>query len=142
MKNIFILLFFVLSLSASAQLTLSEKSNLAETQSFRSRVYQGLFSKANFWIIDVAGAPANLKEQKLYNYSNNFVRGGAGGIDQNVVTCYWLSNYNVAPPDLIGSPSPLEGQPSDDALNTAALDTVFNTLAGVLAGDENLPIQP
>lgn len=143
MKKLLILLFVVLSLGASAQLTLSEKSNLAETQSFRSRVYQGLFSKANFWIVDVAGAPANLKEQKLYNYSKNFVKGGGAGIDQNVATRYWLSNYNVAPPDLIGGPSDLEGQPSDDAiLNTAALDTVFNTLAGVIAGDENLPVIP
>ncbi len=141
MKKLLILLFVLISFSAFSQLTLSEKSNLAETQSFRSRVYQGLFAKANFWI--VTGTPDNLKEQKLIEYSKNFVKGGSGGIDQNVVTRYWLSNYNVAPPDLIGSPSPLEGQPSDDAiLNTAALDAVFNTLAGVLPGDENLPVEP
>lgn len=141
MKKLIILLFVLVSFSTFSQLTLSEKSNLAETQTFRSRVYQGLFAKANFWI--TTGTPTNLKEQKLIDYAKNFVKGGGGGVDQNVMTRYWLANYNASPPDLIGEPSALAGQPSDDAiLNTAALDAVFNTLAGVVAGDENLPVEP
>ena len=139
MKKLLIIIAFAGSFSAQAQLTLSQKSELAETQSFRSRIYQGLYSKANYWV--TVGTATNLKEQKQITYAKAFVRGSAGGTDHNVTTRYWLSNYNAVP-DLIGAPSYLEGQPSDNAiLNTAALDVVFNTLAGVLPGDEALPIQ-
>jgi len=142
MKKLLLIIAIALFINdANAQLSLSQKSDLAETGTFRSRVYQALFSKANYWI--TVGTPTNLKEQKLIDFSKNFVHGGGGGMDQNVMTRYWLANYNVAPPDLIGAPSPLAGQPSDDAvLNTAALDTVFNSLASVAPGDQNLPVNP
>ena len=122
-----------------AGLTLSEKSSLSDQQTFRSRVYQALFAKANYWV--TVGTPTNLATQKQINYGKAFVKGSAGGMDQNVTTRYWLSNYNADPPALIAAPSQLEGQPSDTAiLDTAALDTVFNNLAGVLPGDEILPV--
>lgn len=134
MKNILIIALLFCSFAASAQLTLSEKSTLAETQSFRSRIYQGLFSKANYWV--TLGTAANLKEQKAIAFAKNFVRGGGGGMDMNVITRYWLANYNTA--QVLDG----EGQPIDnEILNTAALDTVFNNLAGIVAGDESLPIE-
>lgn len=39
------------------QLTLSERATLASTQSFRDRVFQGMFSKANFFIAQPAQDP-------------------------------------------------------------------------------------
>lgn len=117
-----------------AQLTLSEKSSLASDSSFRERIFQGLFSKANFHRLQ--SNPANLKAQKQQVYALPFLKGGANTIDIFAVTRFWLANYNVDPADLDGN-----GQPTDDAiLNTAALDTVYDSLAGVVAGDELLPI--
>jgi hypothetical protein len=118
-----------------AQLTLTEKNSLAETPSFRGRVFQGLFSKANFFEAQT-GTPANLKAQKQRNYATPFLKGGANTIDIYAVSRTWLSNYNADPPDL-----DVNNQPTDDAiLNTASLDTVYNLLAGVNDGDELLPI--
>lgn len=117
-----------------AQLTLSEKSTLAESGTFRNRIFQALFSKANFHRVQTN--PANLKAQKQQNYADPFLRGGGNSIDIFAVTRFWLANYNVDPPDLDGN-----SQPTDDAiLNTAALDTVYDSLAGVQDGDELLPI--
>ncbi len=133
MKNLLIIALLFCSFAASAQLTLSEKAALANTESFRSRIYQGLFSKANYW---VSRTPANRKEQKQIIYAKAFVKGSAGGIDFNVMVRFWLSNYNGVP--VLDS----NGQPIDSQiLNSSGLDTVFDTLAGVVAGDESLPVQ-
>ena len=134
MKKLLIIALLFCSFAASAQLTLSEKSTLASTESFRSRVYQGLFSKATYWI--TVGTPTNLKEQKQITYAKNFVKGGGGGIDMNVMVRFWLANFNTAP-QLDSNSQPID----NNILNTAALDTVFDTLAGVLPGDQSLPIQ-
>ena len=132
MKKLIIIFVFIAS-TASAQLTLSQKSTLALNTVMRERVYQALFSKANYWI---AQTVTNLQNQKQNNYARAFVKGAAGGIDANVVTNYWLAGYNTVPV-LDGN-----GQPTDsEILNSAQLDTVFNTLAGVLPGENLLPIQ-
>lgn len=121
-----------------AELTLSEKNVLATNTIMIGRITQGLFSKANFWLLQT---PTNLLQQKCKTFAKNWVLGGANSSDVHAYTRFWFANYNVDPPDLIGSPSPLEGQPSDAAvLNTAALDTVYNSLAGVEIGDNLLPI--
>jgi hypothetical protein len=121
-----------------AQLTLSEKSNLARSESFRFRVFQALYAKANYWVLvdNAGGAPANLAEQKKRNYAKSFVTGLSSGIDAQAAARFWLANYTADPPDLIGSPSPDEGQPSDGALlNDVSTDVVFNRLVGVEYGD-------
>jgi len=118
-----------------AQLTLTEKNTLADNFTFRGRVFQGLFSKASFFEASV-GTPANLKEQKQRNYATPFLKGGSNSIDIYAIVRTWLANYNTDPPVLDG-----DNQPTDDAiLNTAALDTVYNILAGVQDGDDLLPI--
>lgn len=119
-----------------AQLTLSQKNDLSQT--LIGRITQGLFSKANYWLLQT---PANLKEQKCKDFAKRWVLGGANACDVYAYTRFWLANYNADPPDLIGAPSSLEGQPSDDAiLNTSALDTVYDALAGVEIGDESQSI--
>lgn len=132
-KLIIIFLLAFVAAPTFAQLTLSEKSTLAESQTFRSRLYQSLFSKANYWL---NRTPLNLKEQKLITYSKTFVRGGAGGIDANVMTRLWLANYNGV--QILDS----FDQPIDsEILNSAGLDLVIETLAGVVTGDNLLPIE-
>lgn len=116
-----------------AQLTLSEKSTLAENAGFRNRLFQGIFAKANFHRLQ--SNPTNLKAQKQQNYASPFLKGGSNSIDIYAITRFWLSNYNTDPADL-----DLNDEPTDDAiLNTAALDTVYDSLAGVVIGDELLP---
>jgi hypothetical protein len=133
-KLLFIVTFLLASISGYSQLTLSEKSALAQNSVFRARVYQALFSKANFWI---GQTPTNLKNQKLNTYAKAFVKGTAVGIDIQVVTNYFLAGFNNVNPNLDGN-----GQPIDSLiLGSAQLDTVFETLAGVLPGDQSLPVQ-
>jgi len=120
-----------------AQLTLSERAILAESSTFRTRLFQGLFSKANFHRVQIN--PANLKAQKQQNYADGFLTGGANSIDIHANTRFWLANYNADPPEMVD----VEGvqQPTDNAiLNTSALDTVYDALAGVLDGDESIPL--
>lgn len=132
MKKLLIIFFLAFVASASyGQLTLSEKSTLAESQIFRSRLYQALFSKANYWL---PRTPLNLREQKLITYSKAFVRGGAGGIDANVMTRLWLAN-GVQILDSFNQPI------DSEILNSAGLDLVIETLAGVVTGDNLLPVQ-
>jgi len=135
MKKLIIIFFLAFAASASyAQLTLSEKTSLADNNLFRSRVFQALFSKANFFVAQ--GTPANLKAQKQQNYAKSFVRGLAGGIDANVMVRFWLANYNgVAILDSFDQPI------DSEILNSAGLDVVFDSLAGVVSGDDLLPIQ-
>lgn len=117
-----------------AQLTLSQRAALAEDNIFRSRLFQGLFAKANFHRSQ--SNPANLKAQKQQSYADPFVIGGANSIDIHANTRFWLANYNEDPPQL-----DVDNQPTDAAiLDTNALDVVYDTLAGVQDGDENLPI--
>ncbi len=118
-----------------AQLSLSEKAILAEDSGFRGRIFQGLFAKANFH--KGTAVPANLKAQKQKNYAEPFLKGGANSIDIYAISRFWLANYNVDPADLDEN-----NEPTDAAiLDTSALDTVYDSLAGVVAGDELLPIQ-
>jgi hypothetical protein len=132
MKKLITLALIILSFTASAQLTLSEKSALATDAVMQARVFQALFSKANYWLGQTA---TNLKTQKQIAYANTFVKGSAGGLDIRVITNYWLSGYNGVP--ILDS----KGQPIDSQiLNSAQLDTVFDTLAGVVAGDNLLPL--
>lgn len=117
-----------------AQLTLSEKTALAENSTFRARIFQALFSKANYHRVQVN--PANLKAQKQQNYADPFLKGGANSIDIYAISRFWLSNYNADPAVLDGA-----GQPTDDEiLNTIPLDVVYDSLAGVQDGDDLLPI--
>lgn len=141
MKKLVFVILCMLTLSVSAQqMTLAEKSALAVNTTFISRVTQALFSKANYWII--FATPTNLEQQKQINFAKAWVLGGANTSDVYAYTRYWLANYVADPPELYGSPSPLEGQPSDNAiLNTTPLDVIYNTLAGVLPGDNALPPQ-
>jgi hypothetical protein len=134
-KLIFIIALLLASVAGYSQLTLSEKSTLAQSSVFRARLYQALFSKANFWLGQTAD---NLQKQKQIEYAKVFVKGGAGGIDIGVVTNYFLAGFNNVNPQLDGN-----GQPIDSLiLNAAQLDNVFNTLAGVVAGDNLLPVNP
>lgn len=134
MKKITLLLIaFVITTGCFAQLTLSEKASLAATPSFRNRVYQALFAKANVYLPQT---PNNLEWQKQVNFAKYFVRGNAATIDITVVTSFWLANYNGVPV-LDGN-----GQPTDaQILNSAGLDVVYNTLANVKPGDSSLPIE-
>jgi hypothetical protein len=117
-----------------AQLTLTERTNLALNSTFNGKVFQALYSKANYW--NAQGIPTNLKLQKQKNYSLNVLTHG-GGVDLASVTRFWLSNYNADPPVL-----DQDGQPTDsEILNTGALEIVYDTLAGVVAGDDAIPIQ-
>jgi len=130
-----------------AQLTLTERNSLAENSVFRGRVFQGLFAKANF---QRGITPLNLKMQKQKAYADDFVLGGANSIDIYAMIRFWLANYNVEQTDTtpIGQPpvqTPIgwgvDIQPFDAGiLSTSALDTVYDSLAGVNAGDELLPI--
>lgn len=116
-----------------AQYTLTEKSALAENSSFRSRLFQALFSKANYHRMQT---PQNLKQSKQQTYALNFLKGGANSIDIHATTRFWLANYNADPPELDGN-----NQPSDNAiLNTQPLDVLYDALAGVVAGDENISL--
>lgn len=134
MKTIITILFiFSLAICGAQELTLTQKSTLAQSDVFRYRIFQGLFSKANYHRL--IATPANLKAQKQKTYAIQFLKGGANTIDIYAVTRFWLANYNANPPVLDGN-----AQPTDTAiLDTAALDTVFDALAGVVAGDELLP---
>jgi hypothetical protein len=112
-------------------LTLSQKSTLAATQSFRDRVYQAIFAKANVYLPQV---PSNLEWQKQVNFAKYFVRGAAASFDIQVITRFWLANYNGA--EVLDSNS----QPTDtEILNSVGLDVVYNTLANVIPGDNALP---
>ena len=135
MKKIIIIAALVFITSASfAQLTLTEKTSLSENTLFRARIFQALFSKANYYV--GLGAPANLKAQKQQVYAKKFVVGGSASIDIFAASRYWLSNYNGA--QILDS----NGQPIDsEILESAGLDKVFDSLAGVIAGDESLPVQ-
>ena len=118
-----------------AQLTLSEKTTLAEDPTIRSRVFQVLFSKANFH--RSPSNPANVKAEKQQNYAEPFLKGGANSIDIYAITRFWLSNYNDDPPTLDEN-----GQPNDsEILDSFALDVVYDSLAGVIEGDENIPVE-
>jgi|SRR6478609_542847 len=132
MKKLILLSFLLISLSASAQLTLSQKSTLAQTSSFRDRIVQALMSKANVYLPQT---PSNLAWQKQVNYAKNFTKGTVT-LDVVAITRFWLANYNGVPV-LDGN-----GQPTDsEILNSAGLDVVYNTLANVLPGDQSLPIE-
>lgn len=132
-KIILIIAFFVVTFSASAQLTLSQKSILAATPSFRDRVYQAVFAKANVYLPQT---PTNLEWQKQVNFAKYFVRGAAASFDIQVITRFWLANYNGVPV-LDGN-----GQPTDaEILNSPGLDVVYNNLANVIPGDSSLPIE-
>lgn len=135
MKKLITILFVIATIAANAQLTLSEKSALANNPVFVSRMHQGLYSKANFW--RGQSNPANLKAQKQQNYARVFLNGAGNSIDIISSTRFWLANYNgVAVLDS-------NNQPVDnEILNTAALDVVYDLLAGVLPGDESKPIVP
>lgn len=135
MKKLVTILFLFAAVAANAQLTLSEKSALADNALFRSRVHQGLYSKANFW--QGQSNPANLKAQKQQNYARVFLSGAGNSIDIASCTRFWLANYNGTPV-LDSNNQPIDSQILDD---TAALDVVYDLLAGVLPGDENRPIQ-
>jgi len=133
-KLIIIILLAFVAAPGFAQLTLSEKTTLADNSLFRSRVFQALFNKANFFVAQ--GTPANLKAQKQQNYAKAFVKGGSASIDIYAAARFWLANYNgVAVLD--GQNQPTDSQ----ILNSAGLDTVFDSLAGVVSGDDLLPIQ-
>lgn len=132
-KIILAITFFAASFSVSAQLTLSEKSTLAATESFRGRVYQALFAKANVYLPQT---PTNLEWQKQVNFAKYFVTGAASSFDIQVITRFWLANYNGTPV------LDLNGQPTDsEILNSAGLDVVYNNLANVKPGDSSLPIE-
>lgn len=131
MKKLLLVLLVVSSFAANAQLTLSEKATLAQVQTFRERIYQGMFSKANFWLTQ---SPTTLEKQKQINFATSFSKGAAGGIDIKVLTHLWLANYNGVPV-LDGQNQPIDTQ----ILNTSALDVVYNLMAGVVSGDSGLP---
>lgn len=133
MKKLFLAIALLISISASAQLTLSEKSKLAEKASFRSRVYQSLFSKANVFLNQT---PTNLEWQKKVRFAKSFCSGSASSYDAQVITRLWLANYNIAP-TLDANSEPIDSQ----ILDSAGLDVVYNLLAGVIVGDDQLPIQ-
>ena len=131
MKRILLIALLFVSFASTAQLTLSQKSTLAETQSFRSRVYQAVFSKANVY---VGQTPNNLAWQKQVNFGKAFVTGSASSYDITVMTRLWLANYNGVP--VLDA----NGQPTDsEILNSAGLDVVYNQYAKVNPGDEALP---
>ncbi len=131
-KNLFII-FFLSAIAASAQLTLSEKSALAQNNLFQSRVQQALYSKANFWRTQTN--PTNLRAQKNIAFAAIFLV-GSFSYDHPAVVRTWLANYNGTA--ILDS----NNQPTDNQLlDTAALDVVYDLLAGVKAGDQNLPIQ-
>lgn len=132
MKRIFLILFLFGSFVANAQLTLSEKSALAQTESFRSRIYQAMFSKANVYI---SQTPTNLEWQKQVNFGKAFVTGAASSYDITVMTRLWLANYNGVPV------LDVNGQPTDaEILNSAGLNVVYDQYAHVNPGDSSLPI--
>lgn len=115
-----------------AQLNLQTRAALADDAVFRSRLLQGLFAKANYHRLQTDAQ--NLKQQKQQGYARRFLLGGANTIDIYAITRFWLSMYNVENPDMV------DGQPSDDAiLNTQPLDEVYDLLAGVVPGDDQLP---
>jgi hypothetical protein len=120
----------------SQALTLSQKADIARSEVFQQRLYQAMFSKANTFISDTP--IDNLQKQKRQIYGNLFVRGAAGGIDIKVLTHYWLAGYTKTTPVLDGN-----GQPTDaEITNSSQLNTVFDNLAGVVAGDASLPVNP
>jgi hypothetical protein len=136
MKKLLLILLVCFSIEASAQLTLSEKSQLAQTESFRQRIYQALFSKANFYIGQPEVNPQasvtttnNLARQKQKAFAVALSKGQVS-IDLKVATHFWLANYNSVP-QLDSNNQPTDSQ----ILNTAALDAVFDSYAGVISGD-------
>lgn len=133
MKNLLLTTFLFLSLTASAQLTLSEKSALADNSVFRGRVYQALFSKANVFINQ---APQNLEWQKKVVFAKKLGSGTENTYDIAVITRLWLANYNGVPV-LDGNNQPIDSQ----ILDSPGLDVVYNLLAGVNPGDEQLPVE-
>lgn len=126
-----------------AQLTLTEKNTLAESSEFRGRVFQALFAKANF---HKGITPTNLKEYKQKTFAEPFLQGGANSKDIFAITRFWLANYNVEHDAQQGDPVVLIGFGEDKIpydkglLDTEALDIVYNSLAGVIAGDQNEPL--
>jgi hypothetical protein len=133
MKKLFVIVLLFVSLSASAQLTLSQKSALAENEVFRSRIYQALFSKANVFINQ---NPLNLEWQKKVIFARYFSSGYASSVNIKVVSNLWLANYNNVP--VLDS----NNQPIDQViLDSNALDVVYNLLAGIKPGDDQLPIE-
>ena len=134
MKKLFLIIAIALFVNdAKAQLTLSEKSALAETQSFRSRVYQALFAKANVFVTQT---PTNLEWQKKVKLAKAFVSGTASGYDIAVLTRFWLANYNGVP--VLDA----NNQPTDLQITSSnGLDVVFNVMAGINPGDDQLPVE-
>lgn len=132
MKTLILIAFLIGGYTANAQLTLSQKSTIASSQVFRDRIYQALFAKANVYLPQ---SPLNLAWQKQVNFASYFMKGGAATIDMQVISRFWLANYNGVP--VLDS----NGQPTDtEILNSQGLDIVFNKLANVLPGDDQLPI--
>jgi hypothetical protein len=96
-------------------------------------VQQALYSKANFWRTQTN--PTNLRAQKNIAFAAIFLV-GSFSYDHPAVVRTWLANYNGTA--ILDS----NNQPTDNQLlDTAALDVVYDLLAGVKAGDQNLPIQ-
>jgi hypothetical protein len=136
MKKIITIIALLLASVAgySQALTLSQKADIARSEVFQQRLYQAMFSKANSYINQTV---TFVDEQKQQIYANSFVRGSAGGIDIKVLTHYWLAGYTKTTPVLDGN-----GQPTDaEITNSSQLNTIFDNLAGVVAGDATLPAQ-
>lgn len=132
-----------------AILTLSQKNTLAQDAIFRGRVLQGLFSKANFFA-GLVTPISNVRERKRREYAPIFLKSTGGSLDINNITRFWLANYNVdqaATQNIDAIPNVPIGfdlvtfQPFDQGiLSTSALDIVYDNIAGVLVGDENITI--
>ena len=134
MKKLFLIALLFISFASSAQLTLSQKSDLATNTVFQGRIYQALFSKANVFLDQT---PNNLEWQKKVLFGRKLASGVQHNIDINTITRAWLANYNGVP-QLDSNNQPTDSQ----ILESNGLDVIYNLLAGVKSGDEQLPVVP
>lgn len=133
-----------------AELTLSQKITMANTSSFQDRMKGAFEHIAKYRRDEVAPGESPTDAQKLafINKQTQLRKVYADRIlngvfpDMVSVCMFFLQIYTEANPDLIGAPSPLEGQLSDTVLkNGTWLDPTFDYFANVKAGYDSQPIE-
>lgn len=124
-----------------AQLTYSEKAEMAAKSTFQQRVWTALKDHAKYWIeFNSADAAAlyNAQIQKRKRYAKTILSQAGLFGDQKAVCEFLLNLYNVDPPVLDEN-----GELADSELGTSSSSAAltFDAFAGIIPGDNDNPIQ-
>ena len=116
-----------------AQLTLTQRAEMAANTAFQSKVRSWLKNRANFWkdTVTTERSEVNRAMQKRKRFAkqilltNGFVNSILYGMSE-----YFLMQYNADPPVLDG------GVLADSEFDNAAFNAAYDYFAGVEAGDD------